>query len=161
VALTTTQFAACDFQFEYRYHAPIKNANCLVEFREVGLDFKTPKVGLGPWVDVKYSFKPTDTAGGVPALYFRVQGGQSDWVGPFLVVSKHEASPLKISAGFRSKMSVRNVKIKPLGLKSIFNGKNLDGWKKFTGDKKREKSEFTVTKEGWLNLKTGPGDLQT
>lgn len=43
----------------------------------------------------------------------------------------------------------------------LFNGKNLDGWKKYEGDKARAKSEFGVTKEGWLSLKNGPGDLQT
>src|SRR5262249_19488551 len=41
------------------------------------------------------------------------------------------------------------------------NGKDLTGWKKFEGDKKRAKSDFTVTKDGSLNVKNGPGDLQT
>jgi hypothetical protein len=50
----------------------------------------------------------------------------------------------------------RNIKLKPLGLKSIFNGKDLAGWKEHPG----KKSEFSV-KEGAIHVKNGPGDLQT
>ena len=49
----------------------------------------------------------------------------------------------------------------PAGFVALFNGKDLTGWKKFTADEKRAKTEFSVTKEGWLHLKSGPGDLQT
>jgi hypothetical protein len=51
----------------------------------------------------------------------------------------------------------RNIRLKPRNLKPIFNGKDLTGWKEIPG----KKSKFTVTKEGWLNVKDGPGDLQT
>ena len=45
---------------------------------------------------------------------------------------------------------------------SLFNAKDLTGWKEFKSTKeKKVKSKFTVTKEGWLNVKNGPGDLQT
>jgi hypothetical protein len=56
---------------------------------------------------------------------------------------------------------LRSVKLRPLFLKPIFNGKDLAGWKKYTGDDKRSKTDFSVTAEGWLHLKNGPGDLQT
>ena len=49
----------------------------------------------------------------------------------------------------------------PQGFTKLFNGKDLTGWKKYTGDDKRAKTEFSVSKEGWLTLKNGPGDLQT
>ncbi len=52
---------------------------------------------------------------------------------------------------------VRNIKLKPLGRRSLFNGKDLTGWKEFPG----RKSKFSVTPEGWLNIKNGNGDLQT
>jgi Domain of Unknown Function (DUF1080) len=58
-------------------------------------------------------------------------------------------------------MVVRKMKLKPLNTTPLFNGKDLTGWKKYEGDKARAKSEFTVTPEGWINLKNGPGDLQT
>ncbi len=54
-------------------------------------------------------------------------------------------------------LRLRNVKLKPLELKSIFNGKDLTGWKEFPG----KKSKFTVNDKGELNIKNGPGDLQT
>jgi Domain of Unknown Function (DUF1080) len=44
----------------------------------------------------------------------------------------------------------------------LFNAKDLTGWKEFkTSKEKKVASKFTVTKEGWLNVKDGPGDLQT
>ena len=46
---------------------------------------------------------------------------------------------------------------RPCAWRSLFNGKDLAGWKVYPG----KKSKFTVTKEGWLNVKDGPGDLQT
>lgn len=51
----------------------------------------------------------------------------------------------------------RNVKLQPLGLKSIFNGQDLSGWKEIPG----RKSVYSVTPEGWLNVKNGNGDLQS
>jgi hypothetical protein len=51
----------------------------------------------------------------------------------------------------------RNLKLKPLGLKSIFNGKDLSGWKVLPG----HPSVYSVTPEGWLNVKNGGGDLQS
>jgi hypothetical protein len=51
----------------------------------------------------------------------------------------------------------RNVKLKPLGAKSLFNGKDLAGWKEIPD----RKSVYSVTSEGWLNVKNGNGDLQS
>jgi len=51
----------------------------------------------------------------------------------------------------------RNVKLKPLGMKSIFNGKDLAGWKEIPD----RKSVYSVTPEKWLNVKNGNGDLQS
>lgn len=86
---------------------------------------------------------------------------------------------LEVPAGCQ--VRVWNVKLLPLGelpddgrgfdfgggrdqkqlLAPIYTGKDLSGWKVFQGDAKREKSKWSVTKEGWLNVKDGPGDLQT
>jgi hypothetical protein len=51
----------------------------------------------------------------------------------------------------------RNIRLRPLGLRSIFNQKDLTGWKVVPG----HKSVYSVTPEGWLNVKDGNGDLQT
>ena len=60
-----------------------------------------------------------------------------------------------------AKLYLRNVKLKPLGLNPLFNGKDLNGWKQYSGDPGRMKSKFTVTPEGWLNVQGGSGDLGT
>jgi len=51
----------------------------------------------------------------------------------------------------------RNLKLKPVGLRRIFNGKDLTGWKVLPD----RKSVYSVTSEGWLNVKNGNGDLQS
>jgi hypothetical protein len=51
----------------------------------------------------------------------------------------------------------RNLRLKPLSLKPIFNGKDLAGWTAIPD----RKSVFAVTPEGWLNIKDGNGDLQS
>ena len=61
---------------------------------------------------------------------------------------------LQLNSG---KVEFRNVKLKPLGLGSMFNGKDLTGWKTYPD----MKSKFTVTPEGWLNVKDGRGQLET
>jgi hypothetical protein len=56
---------------------------------------------------------------------------------------------------------LRNFKLRPMNTRSLFNGKDLTGWKKFASNDKQAKSQFSVTPEGWLHIKNGPGDLQT
>jgi len=55
------------------------------------------------------------------------------------------------------RIELRNIKLKPLATKSIFNGKDLTGWK----NTPKSKSVASVTPEGWLNLKNGWGDIET
>lgn len=56
-------------------------------------------------------------------------------------------------------LMIRNIKLRPLNANSLFNGKDLTGWKVFPGDK--YKSLFTATDQKEINVKNGPGDLQT
>ena len=58
-----------------------------------------------------------------------------------------------------SHIELRNLKIRPLNAKPLFNGKNLDGWSVNKADPKRMASKWEVTKDGELSLKNGPGDL--
>ncbi len=51
----------------------------------------------------------------------------------------------------------RNVKLKPLGLNSLFNGRDFTGWTVFPGGK----SVFSVTPEGWIHIENGPGQLES
>ena len=51
----------------------------------------------------------------------------------------------------------RDIKLKPLQLEPLFNGKDLTGWKTYPD----MASKFTVTEEGWLNVQDGRGQLET
>src|SRR5205085_917540 len=62
---------------------------------------------------------------------------------------------VEVAAG--KSLALTDVKLKPLGLKSIFNGKDLTGWKVIPG----HKSEFGVNDKGELTIKDGNGDIQT
>lgn len=78
-----------------------------------------------------------------------------------VVLSYTDPRPLRrgcIGLQFNSgKVEFRNIKLKPLGLASIFNGKDLAGWKSYPD----MKSVFSVTPEGVLNVKNGKGQLET
>ena len=52
-----------------------------------------------------------------------------------------------------SKIEFRNIKLKPLGLKSIFNGKDLSGWKVVSRDPLPEKLQASwVVKDGQIHV---------
>lgn len=57
----------------------------------------------------------------------------------------------------QGKIEFRNIRLKPLGAKSLFNGKDLAGWKTYPD----MPSVFSVTPEGDLNVKDGRGQLET
>lgn len=56
----------------------------------------------------------------------------------------------------RIKLEIAEAKLHPLNLKSIFNGKDLSGWKEIPG----RKSKFSVVDEA-LNIKDGNGQIET
>ena len=87
----------------------------------------------------------------------KVRGGKTS-MGP---IDPGDGPLFRITVPAGSKLYLRDVKGLPALETKLFDGKSLDGWKAYKGDKKREKSKFSVTKDGWLNVKDGPGDLQT
>jgi hypothetical protein len=96
---------------------------------------------------------PSDAKGWV-ARSFTIRGGE------IVEEPKEAAKSGRVRIGFRAgaaPLELRSVVYHPESLKPIFNGKNLDGWKPIPG----KKSKFTVTSEGWINVKDGPGDLQS
>jgi hypothetical protein len=70
-------------------------------------------------------------------------------------------SPIVLTVPAGTELEIREFSLLPKELKPLFNGKDLADWKQFAGDARRERSKFTVTADGWLHLKNGPGDLQT
>lgn len=75
--------------------------------------------------------------------------------------SNPKSGPIRFEIPAKCSVEIRTFRIRPLRLEPLFNGKDLTGWKQFTDNPKQAKSKFTVTPEGWLNIKDGPGDLQT
>ena len=55
------------------------------------------------------------------------------------------------------RVEFRNVKLKPIGMQSIFDGKTLEGWKEYPD----MASKFEVTPEGNLQLTGGKGQLES
>lgn len=76
-----------------------------------------------------------------------------------LEVTTKGRSVLEIEGSAGQVLKIKSAKVKPVGLKPIFNGKDLTGWKPFAGEK--YKSKFEVTPAGELHVTNGPGDLQT
>ena len=70
------------------------------------------------------------------------------------------ATPIRFETPSGVALNLQSIKLRPLNAKPIFNGKDLDGWKVFE-DPKRNRSKWCVTKDGLLNVKNGPGDLQS
>jgi hypothetical protein len=79
------------------------------------------------------------------------------------VVDYRDLAPLQRARGHiglqlnQGRVEFRNVKLRPLGMAEVFNGKTLAGWKTFPS----QPGQFTVTEEGWLHVKNGPGQLET
>ena len=70
-------------------------------------------------------------------------------------------SPIFLTVPPGTELEIRSFVFQPILLEPLFNGADLKGWKQYRGDEKRARSDFTVTPEGWLHVKDGPGDLQT
>lgn len=73
---------------------------------------------------------------------------------PIICKTNHNHLEFEVPAG--TTLSLRHVRLQPLELKPLFNGKDLSGWKEHAG----KKSKFAVV-EGAINVKDGPGDLQS
>ena len=59
-----------------------------------------------------------------------------------------------------NKVEYRNVKVKPLGLKPLFNEKTLSGWRKVDTPRAKEPPVWSVQK-GAIHVEKGPGQLET
>lgn len=72
-----------------------------------------------------------------------------------------DSSPLRrghIGLQFREgPVAFRNIRLKPLGLKRMLNGKDLAGW----NDDQEKTSTFAVTPEGDLRVTNGSGQLES
>jgi hypothetical protein len=102
-----------------------------------------------------------------PDFKFRVSAGDSGLRGE----AKGDSPAVSFSVPAGKVAHLRSIRLRPMGITPLFNGKDLTGWKLYDAARARAvdpkkkdvpvKSQYTVTKEGWLNVKNGPGDLQT
>jgi hypothetical protein len=72
-----------------------------------------------------------------------------------------DESPVRIGhIGLQSRegpVAFRNVRLRPIGLQPLFNGRNLKGW----STERAERSRFAVTGSGELQVLDGPGQIET
>lgn len=73
------------------------------------------------------------------------------------VTSGNKATPIVIKTQPGTVLQIKSINLLPTGGKSLFNGKDLSGWKAMPD----KKSKFSVTSKGELNVLDGAGDLQT
>ncbi len=160
VLLTTTQFNDYELSIEYQAQKDGRPAKRIILSRDMQLkkiedDMDLRVMGSG-WHRLYMTVK------GAKIVEFSYENkGFFGGVGMAMKRPSNTSAPASSHIALAGNgFVVRNIKLKPLGTKPLFNGKDLSGWKKFEGDGKRAKSQFTVTKEG-LSIKNGPGDLQT
>jgi len=55
----------------------------------------------------------------------------------------------------------RNIRLKPLGLKPIFNGKDLGGWRRVESAKPSKQPPEWSVRDGALHVEGGPGQVET
>jgi hypothetical protein len=77
------------------------------------------------------------------------------------VLEYRDPSPVRIGhVNLQSRegpVAFRDVRLRPLALKPLFNGRNLDGW----NTERAEQSRFDVTDDGALRVINGPGQIET
>jgi hypothetical protein len=109
-----------------------------------GTGFRMYSFRIGEFGDVWTEFSPTDPKQRIQ----KILAEDNDGLAP--KIASIGFGPGEESAAFRS------IKLLPKNMTSLFNGKDLAGWKIFDG----KKSKFDV-KDGLLSIENGPGDLQT
>jgi hypothetical protein len=154
-AHSTSFFGNCEFQLDFRWDRGQTAILSAQPDHGAGLPLACSQ---GKWNHLVG--KRQD--GRLQARWEEVAAGKGDAsaVGKATTVN---VGPGPLELGFsvpaRSQLTLRNVKLRPLGLQSIFNGKDLAGWKVM--ESKRARSAFTVNAKGQLSIKDGPGDLQS
>ena len=169
---TTSEFA--DFLLRVDFRAP-KETNS-------GIFLRTPAVPKSPTVDcyeanvADPSISPFPTGSLVGRKKGTVDKFSTDWQtyeiraeGAHFMLKLNGVEvcdytdPKPLGRGFiglqfnTGKAEFRNIKLKPLGLKDLFNHKDLTGWRLFKG----KPTVATVTPEGDLNVKIGSGQVES
>ena len=144
-ATTTTEFGGFELQFQAN---GAKGAAMVLNGKPVEIAAATPSEGA----DIQY--KVTVGTDGKVEMTAKGKGSSA-------AKSSSGAGTSRTAIAFKSAdgsvLVLKNVYLKPLGTKSLFNGKDLTGWKPVPGNP----SVFSVTEKGELNIKNGGGEIQT
>ena len=168
---TTTQFA--DFEFRTEFQAE-QNTNS-------GVFIRTPPAPQNPAKDCyEINIAPDSNPFPTGSIVGRSKGtpaqSSEDWRSLHIVADGKQitvsvddvetcqyvdASPLGrgyISLQFnQGTISFRNIRLRPLGLSSLFDGATLEGWNPY----EEMAGEFSVTTDQELHVKNGRGQLET
>jgi hypothetical protein len=147
-------FGTCDIRYDYFLNGKAKQligstANNLPDTSEA----------VDQWMEMKIKVEMGQVAGSAQK---KQNTNPRRTTHNFGALRPDDTKPVSIQFNVPAgaKLTLRSIKLKSSGGTPLFNGKDLAGWKVFD-DSKRNKSQWTVSKEGWLNVKNGPGDLQT
>ena len=167
-ATLTTRLGDCELRFDHRqgsfgdYRFELQAADGGTE--SVGGSLFGVNGANVDWHICTYSLRQDDEPGSDSEGKYRATKGEKVYGGTYAGISENTLTfsnsslatfQFDIPAG--NSMTLRNIKLKPVGLKPIFNDKDLTGWKEIPG----RKSRFAVIDDGELSIKDGPGDIQT
>lgn len=153
VIRTTSEFPAFEFTFEYA--GATRGSKLLIG--SLGHEL-APAASPADWMRGTARAESRDGQLRITAAVGPTGGKAADAGGTLSITKRGQARfTLGFSTPADGHLRLRNLKLKPLGLQSIFNGKDLTGWKIIPG----RQSKFTVTEKGELNIKDGGGDIQT
>ena len=170
--MTTSQFADYDLHVEFRAAAdtnsgvflrtPLKPANPATDCYELNIAPTSNPFPTGSFVGRAKASVTNGKSKEWHTFDIRAEGGKFtvkldgksvlEYVDESPIASGHIA--LQLNQG---EVSFRNIRLKPLGTKPIFNGENLDGW----NTNLAEASKFDVTDAGELRVVNGKGQLES
>ena len=170
---TTTEFAdyelKCDFRLEKGGNSGIflrtlfKPKDPSTDCYELNICDAHPAFKTGSFVGLKQPVKEVSGEGKWMTYHVIAQGPKVDVkLDGELILSYVETRTTAYKRGFiglqknSGKAEFRNIYLKPLTTKELFNGKDLKGWRLVPGGK----SLFTV-KDGTIHVKDGRGFLET
>src|SRR5262245_2296084 len=118
----------------------------------IGGEKPTTASTTGAFMTFQFVLETTNGTGGeqMPRLRMVTSdpsplSGSREARGTYNGAVKPRSGPIVIEVPAGGKVELRRLNIRPTGMKSHFNGKDLDGWKQFTANPKQAKSKFSVT----------------
>ncbi len=74
--------------------------------------------------------------------------------------TQHAVGVIGLQYNRGQKIEFRNIKLRPLNLRPIFNGRDLGGWVKAERPNAKSAAEWSV-KDGAIHVEKGPGEIET